>query len=350
MKTLLEKILSAALLAAALLSCTKPDSGDNGDDSASMASHYILNNGAWKANNASVTLYDAENGTTVQYAFQKANGKALGDLAQDIISCGDDIYIAVNGSQIIFVTDRSLKIKKEIVTKEGETVLSPRYFTHGGGKLYVTYYEGYLAEIDPKTYEVRTTPVGPNPENPLYLDGKIYTADSGGFLPGYNDKLSVVDAASFEKTGEITVGTNPKYLRAYGNKLYVWTAGNYYDISPKVMCVSLPDGGLSELDYDAPVSIAIDGDFLYVLSGGYAPDYSLLPGTVHKYDLKTGRDMGNAVTDGTELKQAYSLSATDGLIWVGSSDFTGTGCMYAIDASSGKVSTVEAGVNPEIAI
>ena len=58
--------------------------------------------------------------------FKEANGKNLGDLAQDMLVYKERLYIAVYNSKILFVTDLEGKILGEIVaTADGKT-LSPR--------------------------------------------------------------------------------------------------------------------------------------------------------------------------------------------------------------------------------
>ena len=61
---------------------------------------YVLNNGAWGENNATISRYDPSAKTITARAFQKANGSALGDLGQDIIPFGEKLFIAVNGSKV----------------------------------------------------------------------------------------------------------------------------------------------------------------------------------------------------------------------------------------------------------
>ena len=65
--------------------------------------------------------------TLISDAFKAANGQALGDLGQDITSLGEDIYITVNGSQTIFVTDTDLKIRHQVNADKDGARLSPRY-------------------------------------------------------------------------------------------------------------------------------------------------------------------------------------------------------------------------------
>ena len=313
-------------------------SPDNDDEMISLDGALVLNNGAWGKNNASISVYDVKAKTLTAGAFKAANGFDLGDLGQDILAVGKELYISVNGSQKIFVTDSKLVTKKAIEAKVDGVTLSPRYLCSGGGKVYVTYYEGYLGEIDPSTYAVRTTKVGPNPEGVAYLKGKIYTANSGGMIPTvYNNTVSVVDASTFKETSTITVNTNPALLLACAGKLYLNSFGDYAMVAPKVQCIDPADGKVTDLAYTSPSSIAVYGNNLYVLCGGYDEMWNPLPGTVYKYDAKAGSDKGNLVTDDTTMPMAYSISATKGHVWVGCSDYTNTGDVYVFNTSDGKL-------------
>ena len=195
--------------------------------------------------------------------------------------------------------------KKDIVAEVAKIKLSPRYLCSGGGKVYVTYYEGYLGEIDPETYAVRVTKVGPNPEGVAYLDGKIYTANSGGLIPN-------------------------------AGKLYLNRFGNYGSEGPKVQCIDPATGSVTDLKYNSPSSIAVQGNNLYVLCGGYDEQWNPLPGTVYKYDCSKGQDLGNFVKDDTVMPNAYSISATKKHVWVGCSDYKNNGDVFVFGASDGK--------------
>ena len=288
----------------------------------------VLNNGNWGGNDASITLYDSKTGAITANAFQKANGQNLGDLGQDILVAGNELYIAVNGSQVVFVTDYDLKIKKTITAEADGNRLSPRYFTKGNGKIYVTYYEGYLAEIDPsKDYAVKTVKVGTNPEGLAYIDGKIYVANSGGMnYPNYDNTVSVVSASDFTVSTTIQVNTNPAKVLAAGGEIYVTSFGNYADVPAKIQKITPSTETVTDLPYENVSSAAVGADEkLYVLCGGYDEQWNPLPGKIFIH----GATPTAFVTDQTTFPNAYSISATsDGYVFVGCSDYTTTGDVY----------------------
>ena len=349
MKRILSVLSLGALLCALTVSCSKPEN-KNPIEPVSTG-YYILNNGSYGANNANIAVYNVETKTLTADVFASVNGKGLGDTAQDILVDGDDVYISVNVSQIIFVTDKDLKIKKEIVaTLADGTKLSPRYLTKGSnGKVYVTYYEGYLGEINPDDYSVRTTAVGPNPEGCAYVNGKIFVSNSGGYLyPTYNNTVSVVDATSFVESSTVTVNTNPGTMKADGENIYILSLGDYGVTPAKVQCLNASTLKVTDLSYSSPSAIALTDDTLYVMCGGYDENWNPLPGTVYKHNAKTNSAEGAFVTDGTALPQAYSLAATSEYVWVGCSDYKNNGTMYVFTPDGKLFDTISdtAGLNP----
>lgn len=313
----------------------------------------VLNNGTWGGNDASIALYDPQTRTLTPDVFYAANGQKLGDLGQDVLVCGDEIYIAVNGSRIVFVTDPGFRITHEIIAEADGNRLSPRSLVSGDGKVYVTYYEGYLGEIDPsEDYAVRTVPVGSSPEGVAYAGGKVYVANSGGMnYPAYENTVSVVDAAAFVEERRIEVNVNPAKViaNADGSRLYVSSFGNYGYSEPycpaMLQSIDIASGVVSDMPYADVSSIALGpDDRLYVLCAGYDAEWKPLPGTVYVHDASSDRPYGSSgsgdlepagfVTDGTVFPQAYSVSATsDGYVYVGCSDYRNTGDVYVMTPS-----------------
>ena len=327
MKT--NKLILALGLSIAFCSC---DNSSKEDITPVSTGTYILNNGNWGSNDSNIGIYNPTDKTFTTDVFKTANGQNLGDLGQDITGNGEDIYIAVNGSQTIFVTDTDLKIKQQINADKEGSRLSPRYFATSGSKVYVTYYEGYVGEIS-DDYSVRLCPVGPNPEGIAVAGGNLYVANSGGMAyPAYNNTVSVVSTSTFTETSTIEVNINPAKVEASSDGAYVYVSsfGNYADVPAMLHVISTSNGKITDLDY-ASVSAIAKGkdDILYILCGGYDENWNPLPGTVYKHDMKTNKPLGAFVTDDTVMPNAYSISATsDGYVYVGCSDYTNTGDVY----------------------
>lgn len=328
------KLFPALFLLIALYSC---DNSSQEDIMPAGPGTYILNNGNWGSNDANIGVYNPTSKTHVPDAFYSANGVHLGDLGQDITGHGDNIYIAVNGSKTIFVTDAGLEIKQQINAEKDGARLSPRYFATSGSRVYATYYEGYVGEISGDA-SVRVCAVGPNPEGIAVAGENLYVANSGGLAyPEYNNTVSVVSTATFEEVSTIEVNVNPIKVEASsdGKYVYISSFGNYADCPAKLQVIDISTGSVTDLEYASISGIAKgQRDILYILCGGYDENWNPLPGTVYKHDMKTNTPLGTFVTDGTELPDAYSISAgRDGYIYVGCSDYKNTGDVYVFTAS-----------------
>lgn len=302
----------------------------------------LINNGNWGASDASITGYNSLTGEVAPGLFRSVNNQALGDLAQDIIAYEDKLLIAMNGSELIYVTDRNLKVLTTIRYEN----YAPRYMVQGDGKIYVTYYNGFLGEIDPGDWSVRVTPVGVKPEGLAYVKGKIYVANSGEYTDGFDNTLSIVDAKTFKECGHIEVSLNPSKIFAFGNSLFVNCLGNYNDIPPVLQMVNLSDCSVKTLDIKSVNSIYLSGDRVYVLSGVYNEKWQL-SGLVSVLDASNGEYEGEFASG---IDNAYSITASGDYVFVGVSDYVSNGDMQ-IYRSGELVRTIDTeGLNPITAI
>ena len=347
----MKKLFSAVMLCAALYSCDKIGNQEDGPEV--YAGTYILNNGNWGDNDANIGIYDPTTKQYISNAFYAANNQRLGDLGQDVLVSGDEIYIAMNGSQTIWVTDENLKIETQINAEIEGTRLSPHYMTAANGKVYVTYYEGYVGEISCSEHSVRLCPVGPNPEGLAIAGDNIYVAASGGMsYPSYNNTVSVVSLNNFTETASFEVNVNPAKVESSSNGAYVYISsfGNYADAPAKLQVYNVSTGVVSDVEYRLVSAIAKGAnDILYILCGGYDENWNPLPGTVYKHDMKNNKPLGIFVTDSTSLPNAYSISVgRDGYVYVGCSDYKNTGDIYVF-TSEGKLhdSFDSCGMNPQ---
>lgn len=324
------RLMFISVLCMSVVACDKDE--DAVEPFACMGT-FVLNNGNWGDNDANIGVYDPQTGTYTPDMFYVVNSRHLGDLAQDIISLGDDVYIAVSGSRTIFVTDRQLRVKKQLNVEENGARLSPRCFASDGVNVYVSYYEGFVGRISHDDYSVSLVPVGPNPEGLAVAGDNLYVADSGGMsYPVYNNTLSVVSLTRFERIGTVEVNTNPAKVMASsdGSSVYVFSYGDYAAYPSMIQVLDVASGLLSDLSYTAVSSVAKGkDDILYILCAGYDDDWNPLPGTIFMHDMTADRKVGNFITDGTLLPAAYSISVpADGYVYVGCSDYMSTGDVY----------------------
>lgn len=310
---------------------------------------YVLNNGNYGGNDASLSLYDPSSKSLGSNVFLNANGKKLGDTAQDLVIFGSKMYISVYNSKVIFVTDHKGKILKEIAVAGDNGNLSPRYFTTYGDKVYVTFYEGFLGEIDTTSYSVKKVAVGPNPDQVAAAGGKLYVANSGGLaFPVYNNTVSVVDASSFKVSKTLEVVVNPQYIKTNPDGyLYLISTGDYGAIPCTLQKIDSRTDAVTTIQGIAPSFMAMDDYNMYVISSSY-DENGKLTCKYYVFDTKTDT-YKDFITDGTDVQNACSISVdrVGNMVYIGCSDYVSNGDMYVFTQDGVKYDKFDTGgLNP----
>jgi hypothetical protein len=276
---------------------------------------FILNEGGMGSNNASLDFLRMEDGQYVTGAFKKMNpdvGAGLGDVGNDILVIGDEVWIVVNNSGIVEVV--SAKDETEIAAIQ---VPTPRCLATDGQYVYVSSWAGAFASgsydangyynitdyKNPKGCVYRiglnskkldaSVEVGFQPEGIAYGDGKIYVANSGGIssqLPpdyAYDNTVSIIDPKEFKVTKTVQVEVNLKSVFADPTGgVYVTSLGNYWSIHSGLYRLEASGEVKHIADY---VSVAsIYGDRVYWIGAEEEFDWSA-PKTWKAYSCRGGK-------------------------------------------------------------
>lgn len=205
---------------------------------------YILNEGGYNQNNASLDYLDFTTGQYSLNIFQTANPslvQGLGDVGNDLLVYGNKVYICVNGSGLIEVVEAyTAKHIAQI------NIANCRRLCVDDGYVYVTSYAGrvedadhqlgYVAKIDTATLQVvATCEVGYQPEGLAVVEGKLYVANSGGYMGMntgvYDNRVSVISLNTFQRDTNLIVDYNPQEIIVDSrHQLWISTYGNYYDV------------------------------------------------------------------------------------------------------------------------
>ena len=187
---------------------------------------YVVNSGnMYNKIESSLTAIDYASSTATQKVFKAANGRSLGNTANDGIVYGNKIYLAVDQSNTIEVIDKKTKQSiKQIKTTDllGKAEgAEPRHIIADGGKVYFTTYGGYVAAVDTTDFALQKKwQVGSYPESLVIGNGNLYVANSNYGYGGGN--ISCINLSNDNvETKNIEGVNNPTSIYYASNVLYV---------------------------------------------------------------------------------------------------------------------------------
>ena len=338
----LNYIFIALAFATLLASCRKDKTTPTPDTpTAARAGIYALNQGGFNKNNSTLTYYDYTTKALTPDMFSVANTTTLGDTGNDLGIYGSKMYIVVNNSNVIFITNKKTsKIIKQI------TLNQPRNVVFYKTNAFVTSYDGTVSVIDTTSLAItKTITVGHNPEQMAIANGKLYVANSGGFDPTPATTVSVIDLVTLAETKKVTVISNPISVAAdsFGN-IYILSLGDYNTILAGMTIIDSktdvvkPAPSVS-LGYNIP--IYAQGDFVY---------YPTADKKIAVYNAKTQTlSSVNFITDDTVIATPSAISGDPqtGEIFVGTTpSYTVNGTLYAFDKTGKKEYSIATGITP----
>lgn len=288
-----------------------------------IAGFYLLNEGNMGSNKSTLDYYDYTTATYSRDIYAEANPnvpKELGDVGNDLKIYGGRMYAVINCSNKVEVLDaRTCKRIGQV------DIPNCRYITFDGRYAYVTSYAGpvsldashaqigYVARFDTAALQIDATClVGYQPDEPAVVNGKLYVANSGGYMvPDYDSTVSVIDLTSFTETKRITVAKNLWRARAdrYG-QLWVSSRGDYYDTPAKLYCIDTNTDRIVDSVSMAVSALDIVGDSLYACATAW--DYIEMD-DVLSYSILNVRTREivstGFITDGTDaqIQKPYGI-------------------------------------------
>ena len=264
---------------------------------------FVLNEGGMGANNATLDFLRVSDGNYITGAFKKMNpaeGAGLGDVGNDIVVIGDEVWIVVNNSGIVEVL--SAKDETEIAAI---TIPTPRNIAFDEHYAYVTSWAGAFAQYtyddkggvtltdfkNPKGQVYRINletkkidgqvEVGWQPEGIACYNGRLYVANSGGIacsLPpdyAYDKTVSVIDVKSFKVTKTLEVEINLKSVCSdNAGNIYVTTFGNFATIHSGLYMIDTRNGDAVKKIGDYVSAMTIFGQTVFCIGNENELDWS----------------------------------------------------------------------------
>jgi DNA-binding beta-propeller fold protein YncE len=248
-------------------------------DSTNILGFYLLNEGNMGSNKSTLDYFDFTTGVYHRNIYAAANPtvpKELGDVGNDLAIYGSKLYAVINCSNKVEVMD------KHTVRRLGQIdIPNCRYIKFHDRYAYVTSYAGpveinpeykqtgYVAKVDTATFQVLDRCLaGFQPDELEIVNGKIYVANSGGYMaPNYENTVSVIDIATFTELRRIPVAINLHRLQAdaHGN-LWVTSRGDYYDTPSRLFRIDTRTDTCDGMIAVAVSDFHLDGDSLYLYS------------------------------------------------------------------------------------
>lgn len=263
---------------AVMTSCSDDNDGPETYLQVYSTGAYVVNAGNMGSNiESSLTAIDYASSTATQNVFKTANGRTLGNTANDGIVYGNKIYLAVDQSNTIEVIDKKTKQSiKQIKTTDllGKAEgAEPRHIIADGGKVYFTTYGGYVAAVDTTSFALQKKwQVGSYPEGLVIGNGNLYVANSNYGAGGGN--ISCINLSNDNvETKNIEGVNNPTSIYYASNVLYVLDNPVY---GPA------PDYAATGENALRAVSFA-EGKSLKVADGNYA--VCVTPGATTRMDV-----------------------------------------------------------------
>ncbi len=288
---------------------------------------YFLNEGNMGSNKSTLDFYNFATGIYSRNIYAERNPdipKELGDVGNDVQIYGSKLYAVINVSNKVEVMDA--KTAKRIGQIE---IPNCRYIRFDGSYAYVTSYAGpveinpdytqlgYVAKVDTATLKVvAQCLVGFQPDELAITNGKIYVANSGGYMgagstDNYERSVSVIDIETFTEEKRINVEYNLHRIRAdqRGN-LWVSSRGDYKELPSRLFFIDTQKQAVTDT-IDVPVSSCyMAGDSLYICSVSWSYitysneiTYAIVNTKTHEVVTR------NFITDGTdkEIEIPYGI-------------------------------------------
>lgn len=218
---------------AVMTSCSDDNDGPETYLQVYSTGAYVVNSGnMYNEIKSSLTAIDYASSTATQNVFNTANGRTLGNTANDGIVYGNKIYLAVDQSNTIEVIDKKTKQSiKQIKTTEllgNAEGAHPRHIIAGGGNVYFTTYGGYVAAVDTTSFALQKKwQVGNYPEGLVFGNHTLYVANSNYGAGGGN--ISCINLSNDNvETKNIEGVNNPTGIYYAAGLLYVLD-NQYYD-------------------------------------------------------------------------------------------------------------------------
>lgn len=355
-KSLFYSLLCLLALSITLTSCESDE--DDNVDYTPTSGMYILNQGTWGNNDASIAFIsqDTTNKTSSSDIFFDKNNTKLGETGQDIIFYGKSYFVSISGSKIIFKLDKNGKKTGELSIPSSDG--SPRYLAGKDGYIYASEYAGKVIKIDTSAMAVEDsiTGLGANLEDLKIINNDLYVCNSfkdlGNYKYEYYTELQKINLKEFKKEKTIKCRVNPNNLYTNENDLFLISWGDYN---------SNPLSYFQKVGSDSTETIAIatkacnykEKFYLVNSTTNWNTNPYTTTNTFFTYNAKTGvltnETPFSNMPDELNSSSIYSMNINEntGEIYIATSNYTTNGIIYHFDKDGKFLEKLDSkGINP----
>lgn len=311
---------------------------------------FLLNEGNMGSNKATLDYFDYSSGVYTKNIFPERNPQLaheLGDVGNDLAIYGSKLYAVINCSHLVEVMD--VNTARHITQI---SIPNCRYIVFDGPYAYVSSYagpvqidpnarRGYVARIDTLTMAViDTCVVGYQPEQMAVCKGKLYVANSGGYMvPNYDRTVSVIDLKSFSLLRTIDVAINLHRMEV-DRKGHLWVSsrGDYYQTPSKTYVIDTDTDSVIDSLALPNSEMTLCGDSLYVYSSQWSYSSGQNSCSYALVDIAQRRVVADSfITDGTDrqIKIPYGVAVnpeTHEIIVTDAKNYVTPGTLYCFRA------------------
>lgn len=352
-RSLLFGMLCMLALGASVASCSDDDNDSLNDDGSKVempqTRAYFLNEGSYQGNNAGIAFY-APNGDAdfISDIFKTQNDAKLGDTGQSMIEYGDEIYVAVYGSNYLAKLNAAgVELNRVSFVKDTDLSAGIRYIDAEDGYIYASFWGGAVAKINARTLtiEAKLTGLGANLEGVAICKGMLYVANSCTSDWTYLTEVKVIDLRTFTLKETLTVAINPNALIEEDDKVFLISWGNYGSVGYSLQMID-PVNNNKVTELGSATRMCANDDVLYLTHSGYS---SPTTNSFFTYNVKTGilsnasflKNVPEALTSST----IYMLAVNDnnGDFYISTTDYKTNSDIYRFRKDGTFVEKFDAG-------
>ncbi|MCM1111292.1 MAG: hypothetical protein NC336_08795 [Clostridium sp.] len=357
-KSILKMMAAVALcFGASACSDDKPDIPENGGQvKLPRQRMFVLNQGIWNANNATLAFIDPDDPTkSIGDIYLAQNGTNLGDTGQQVIEYDGAMYIAMSTSNYLVRTNSAAVIESSIsFVDDPDLQAGIRYIAADDKHIFATFYGGWLLKIrcSDLTVVKKVKTEAANLEGVAVADGNVYVSDAYEMVFGagansgyhYHDQVLVYKTSDLSKVGAVTVGVNPNKIVEEDDRLFVMCLGNYADKGYTAYMIDTGNNNAVSYIGDA-TEVAVDNGKAYFVNS--VTDWLTMTTTnsFFSYDIKSGKTSSSSFLSGApdELSSAtismISVNPETHEFYIGVSFYASSdGDIYRFDRSGRYVS------------